>query len=105
MQWQYSTVYCTEYINSQIEIHIFLFKDQLSAVEEESISVAEPEVENFKQTIANKDREVALVTGELQALHAQLNGMGNSQLEKQQEVDPWRSNRRRRRKRQYTGGW
>ena len=63
---------------------IFLFKDQLSAVEEESITVAGSEVENLKQTIADKDREVALLTGELQTLQAQLHGVGNCQLERQQ---------------------
>ena len=84
LSWQYSTIL----YHSQIEIHnIFHFKDQLSAVEEESISVAGPEVENLKQTIAGKDREIALLTGELQTLQSQLQGVSNCQLERQQEEE------------------
>ena len=44
-------------------------------------------MENLKQTIADKDREVALLTGELQTLQAQLHGVGNCQLERQQEEE------------------
>lgn len=44
-------------------------------------------MENLKQTIAGKDREIALLTGELQTLQSQLQGVGNCQLEKQQEEE------------------
>ena len=44
-------------------------------------------MENLKQTIADKDREVALLTGELQTLQAQLHGVGNWQLERQKEKE------------------
>ena len=46
----------------------FLFQDQLSAVEEESNVIAGSEVEVLKQTIADKDREIAELSGELQTL-------------------------------------
>ena len=50
----------------------FLSQDQLSSVEEESNKIAGSEVEALKQTIADKDREIAELSGELQTLQAQL---------------------------------
>ena len=46
----------------------FPFQDQISAVEEESDMIAGSEVEALRQTIADKDREIAELSGELQTL-------------------------------------
>ena len=62
-----------------------MLKDQLSVLEEDSIAVAGSEVENLKRTVADKNREIALLTGEVETLQAQLHAVGNCQLEKQQE--------------------
>ena len=62
-----------------------MFKDQLSVIEEESVAVAGSEAENLKRTVADKDREIALLIGGVETLQAQLRGVGNCQLEKQQE--------------------
>ena len=53
-------------------MNIFFSQDQLSAVQEESNVLAGSEVEALKQTIADKDREIAELSGELQTLQAQL---------------------------------
>ena len=48
------------------------FQNQLSAVEEESNPIEGSEVEALKQTVADKDREIAELSGELQTVQAQL---------------------------------
>ena len=50
----------------------FLSQDQLSTVEEQSNVIAGSEVEALKQTIADKDREIAELSGELQTLQSQV---------------------------------
>ena len=63
----------------------FLSKDQLSAVEEESNKIAGSEVEALKQTIADKDREIAELSGELQTLQAQLQTVDKYPSEEKEE--------------------
>ena len=58
--------------NEIFTVDTFLFQDQLSAVEEQSNMIAGSEVEALKQTIADKNREITELSGELQTLHAQL---------------------------------
>ena len=55
-------------------------------MEEESNVIAGSEVE-LKQTIADKDKEIAELSGELQALQAQLQEMGKYQLEEEKEEE------------------
>ena len=64
----------------------FYFQDQLSAVEEESNAIAGSEVEALKQTITDKDRQIAELSGELQALQAQLQTVGKYPSEEEEEV-------------------
>ena len=66
--------------------HVFLFQDQLSE-EEESNAIAESEVEALKQTVADKDREIAELSGELQTLQAQLQTVGKSEEEAEEEEE------------------
>ena len=68
----------------------FLFKDQLSTAEEESNMIAGSEVEALKQTIADKDREIAELSGMLQTLQAQLQTMGNYPSEEEEEEEVYR---------------
>ena len=63
----------------------FLFQDQLSAVEEESNVIAGSEVEALKQTIAEKDREIVELSGELQKLQAQLQTVDKYPSEEKEE--------------------
>ena len=58
--------------NKIFTVDTLLFKDQLKSVEEEFNLIAGSEVENLKQTIADKDREIEELSGELQTLQAQL---------------------------------
>ena len=60
------------YIGQIFTVDAFLSQDQLSVVEEESNMMAGSEVEALKQAIADKDREIAEFSGELQKLQAQL---------------------------------
>ena len=66
-------------------VDTFLSQDQLSTVEEESNVIAGSEVEALKQTIAEKDREIAELSGELQTLHAQLQTVDKCPPEEKEE--------------------
>ena len=63
----------------------FLSQDQLSSVEEESNKITGSEVEALKQTIADKVREIADLSGELQTLQAQLKTMDKYPSEEKEE--------------------
>ena len=63
----------------------FLSQDQLSSVEEESNVIAGSEVETLKQTIADKDREITELSGELQTLQAQLQTVDKYPSEEKEE--------------------
>ena len=83
LPWKHSI-----YVILDSEIFIvdtFLFQDQLSAVEEESIMIARSEVEALKQTIADKNREIAELSGELQTLQAQLQTVDKYPSEEKEE--------------------
>ena len=67
--------------------HVFLFQNQLSAVEEESNAIAGSEVEALKQTVADKDREIAELSGKLQTLQAQLQIVSKSEEEAEEEEE------------------
>ena len=58
--------------------------------EEESNAIAESEVEALKQTIAEKDREIAELSGELQILQAQLRTVGKYLSEEEEEEEVYR---------------
>ena len=74
--------------NEMLTVDTFLSQDQLLAVEEESNVIAGSEVEALKQTIADKDREIAELSGELQTLQAQLKTVDKySSEEKEEEVN------------------
>ena len=64
------------------------FQHQLSAVEEESNIIGGSGVEALKQTIADKDREIAELSGDLQRLQAQLQTVSKypPEAEKEEEV-------------------
>ena len=66
-------------------MYYFLFKNQPSSVEEE---LAGSEVEAFKQTIAEKDSEIAELSKELKTLQTRLHGvnMCPSDEEEQEEL-------------------
>ena len=64
-----------------------IFQDQLSTVEEESNAIGGSEVEALKQTIADKDREIAELSGELQTLQAQLQTVGKYPSEEEEEEE------------------
>ena len=63
----------------------FLSQDQLSSVEEESNKITGSEVEALKQTIADKDREIAELSGELQTLQVQLKTVDKYPSEEKEE--------------------
>ena len=63
----------------------FLSQDQLSSVEEESNKIAGSEVEALKQAIADKDKEIAELSGELQTLQAQLKTVDKYPSEEKEE--------------------
>ena len=71
--------------NEIFTLDTFLFQDQLSAVEEESNAIAGSEVEPLKKTIADKDREIIELSGELQTLQAQLQTVGKYPSEEEEE--------------------
>ena len=73
--------------NEMFTLDTFLSQDQLSAVEEESNVIEGSEVEALKQNIADKDREIAELSGELQTLQVQLKTVDKySSEEKEEEV-------------------
>ena len=65
--------------------YLFLFKDQLASVEEEYNAIPGSEVESFKQTIAEREREIAELSEELQTLQARLQGVSRCQSEEEEE--------------------
>ena len=69
----------------QLCVCSFLFKDQLSSVEEEYNAIPHSEVEGFKQTIAEREREIAELSEELQTLQARLQGVSRCQSEEEEE--------------------
>ena len=71
-------------------VDTFLFQNQLSAVEEDFNAIAGSEVETFKQTIADKDREIAELSGELQTLQAHLQTVGKYPSEEEEEEEVYR---------------
>ena len=66
-------------------VDTFLYQNQLSAVEEEFNVIAGSEMEALKQTIADKDREIAEFSGELQTLEAQLQEVDKYPSEEKEE--------------------
>ena len=71
--------------NEIFTVDTFLSQDQLSAVEEESNVITRSEVEALKQTIVDKDREIAELSGELQTLQAQLQTVDKYPSEEKEE--------------------
>ena len=71
--------------NEIFTVDTLIFQDQLSAMEEESNVIAGSEVEALKQTVADKDREIAELSGELQRLHAQLQTVSKHPSEEEEE--------------------
>ena len=67
-------------------MYSFLFKDQLSSVEEEYNAIPGSEVESFKQNIAEREREIAELSEELQTLQARLQGVSRCQSEEEEEL-------------------
>ena len=63
----------------------FLSQDQLSVAEVESSMISGSEVEALKQTIADKDREIAELSGELQTLLPQLQTVDKYPSEEKEE--------------------
>ena len=55
--------------------------------EEESNAIAGSEVEALKQTVADKDREIAELSGKLQTLHAQLQTVSKYPSEKEEKEE------------------
>ena len=77
--------------NEIFTLDTFLFQNQLSAVEEEeSNTIGGSEVETLKQTIADKDREIAELSGELQILQAQLWTVDQYRSEEEEEEEVYR---------------
>ena len=68
-------------------VDTFLSQDQLSAVQEESNVLAGSEVEALKQTITDKDRKIAELSGELQTLQAQLQSVNKYPSEEMEEEE------------------
>ena len=73
-----------EYI---ITVCLFLFKDQLASVEKEYNAIPGSEVEGFMQTIAEKEREIAELSEELQTLQVRLQGVSRCQSEEEEEEE------------------
>ena len=71
--------------NEIFTLNTLIFQDQLSAVKEDSNAIAGSEVEALKQTVADKDREITELSGELQRLQAQLQTVGNYPSEEEEE--------------------
>ena len=65
-------------------MYSFLFKNQLSSVEEE---LAGCEVEAFKQTIAEKDSEISELSKELKTLQMRLHRVNRCQSDEEKEEE------------------
>ena len=65
-------------------VYSFLFKGQLCSVEESNV-IAGSEVETFKQTILEKESEIAELSEELHSLQTQLWEVCRCQLEEEEE--------------------
>jgi len=63
---------------------LFSVKNQLSSVEEE---LARSEVETFKQTIVEKDSEIAELLKELKTLQTRLHGVNRCQSDEEKEEE------------------
>ena len=66
-------------------VYSFNFKDQLSSVEKEYNAIPGSEIEAFKQTIAEREREIAELSEELQTLQARLQGVSRYRSEEEEE--------------------
>ena len=64
-------------------VYGFLFKNQLSSVEE----LAGSEVESFKRTIAEKDSEIAELSKELKTLQTRLQRVNRCQSDEEKEEE------------------
>ena len=71
--------------NEILTVDTSLSQDQLSTVEEESNMIARSEVEALKQTIADRDREIAELSGELRTLQAHLQTVDKCPPEEKEE--------------------
>ena len=69
-----------------ITVCLFLFKDQLASVEKEYNAIPHSEVEGFKKTIAEREREIAELSEELQTLQARLQEVSRCQSEEEEEL-------------------
>ena len=65
-------------------MYCFLFKNQLSSVEEELVG---SEVEAFKQTIVEKDSEIAELSKELKTLKTRLHWVNGYQSNEEKEEE------------------
>ena len=65
-------------------MYCFLFKNQLSSVEEE---LARSEVEAFKLAIAEKDSEIVELSKDLETLQTQLHGVNRCQSDEEEEKE------------------
>jgi len=74
--------------NEIFTLDTFLFQNQLSAVEEEeSNTIGGSDMEALKKTIADNDREIAELSGELQRLQAQLQTVSKYPSEEEEEEE------------------
>ena len=76
--------------NEIFTVDTFLFQNQLSSAEEESNAIVGSEVEALKLTIADKDREIAELSGELQTLQAHLQTLDTYPSEEEEEEEVYR---------------
>ena len=60
-------------------------------MEEEFNAIAGSEVEVLKQTVADKDREIAELSGELQTLQAQLQTVSKYPSEEEEEEEMYKT--------------
>ena len=72
--------------NEIFTLNTLIFQDQLSAVKKDFNAMAGSEVEALKQTVADKDREITELSGELQRLQAQLQTVDKYPSEEEEEV-------------------
>jgi len=73
--------------NEIFTVDTLIFQNQLSAVEEESNTIAGSEVEVLRETIVDKDRKIAELSGELQTLQAQLQTVDKYPSEEEEEEE------------------
>ena len=76
--------------NEIFTVDTLIFQNQLSAMEEESNTIAGSEVEALRQTLADKDREITELSGELQTLQAQLQTLDKYPSEEEEEDEVYR---------------